>query len=142
MTLRLTLALLVALLSLPVLAATVVVTVGPGLVFVPSTQNITAGDTIQWQFAQGGHSTTSNATSGPDAWDSTVLAMGQTFSHTFNNVGSFPYYCSVHSSANGSTMNGVINVAAPAPVAPAMSTILLITLATVLSAVGVLMMRR
>ena len=68
-----------------------------------STTVITEGDTVQWNWQSGTHSTTSGTCSGPGTctvsgtWDSTVLsAPNSTFSFTFNNDGSFPYYCQVH----------------------------------------------
>jgi len=69
-----------------------------------STTVINVGDTVQWNWVSGTHSTTSGTCSSgcsPDGtWDSTILsAPSGTFSFTFNNVGSFPYYCRVHLSS-------------------------------------------
>src|SRR5712691_2231229 len=67
-----------------------------------STTVINEGDTVQWNWQSGTHSTTSGTCSGPGSctasgiWDSTVLSAPNTFSFTFNNSGSFPYYCQVH----------------------------------------------
>jgi plastocyanin len=94
-------------------AATTNVTVGPLLAFNPSSVTIAPGDTVQWNWVGAFHSSTSNATSGPEFWDSGVISAG-TFSHTFSTVGDWPYYCSLHSSPTGTAMNGVVHVVAAA----------------------------
>lgn len=94
------------------------VTVGPGISFSPSTVTIVPGETVTWTFAGVPHSTTSNATSGVDAWDSgIVFTTGATFAHTFSTAGSHPYYCLVHSSPTSTMMNGVVIVVPPTPTA-------------------------
>ncbi len=81
------------------------------------TTNITAGDTVTWSVSGGFHTVTqcnTGHTSCPIAggFDSSSLEQGQTFAHTFSDVGSFDYYCAFHPS----DMFGVINVsAAPTP---------------------------
>lgn len=61
---------------------------------------INLGDTITWVWTNGTHSTT--ATPGQlESWDSGVHSAGFTFSHTFNNLGTYNYYCTVHSSSIG-----------------------------------------
>ena len=98
--------------------ATQNVNVGPGLSFSPSTVTVLPGETVVWTFQSAFHSTTSNATSGPEFWDSGIAdAAGQTFSHTFNTPGTYPYYCKVHSSPTGTMMNGVVIVAPATPTA-------------------------
>lgn len=87
------------------------VDVGPGMQFNPSSLAILQGDTVYWRFIDGSsHTTTSDATTGPETWDSGVLNEFDEFSHTFFLAGSYPYHCSVHSSPGGSAMNGVITV--------------------------------
>ncbi len=84
------------------------VQVGPGGTFSfvdqksgTSTTTIHVGDTVQWVWVSGFHSTTSGACSGactPDGkWDSGA-GSGMQFSHTFSQAGSFPYFCTVHQS--------------------------------------------
>jgi plastocyanin len=100
----------------PLPAADRVVNVGQngGLVFADqqaggSTTTIAAGTTVQWVWVSGFHSTTSGTCSGtctPDgSWDSGA-GSGMTFSHTFNQAGTFPYFCSVH----GAMMTGTVVV--------------------------------
>jgi plastocyanin len=91
-------------------AADFTVNVGPGMTFNPNSITIQQGDTVTWHFLEGNHSTTSNATTGVDAWDSGVLPEDSDFSHTFFTSGNHPYYCKVHSSAGGFAMNGSVIV--------------------------------
>jgi plastocyanin len=91
------------------------VTVGPGMQFVPSDLTIVQGDTVTWNFVDNNHTTTSDATTGPETWDSGVLNEFDSFSHTFFIAGDYPYHCAVHSSAGGSAMNGTIHVEGFAP---------------------------
>src|ERR1051325_11780311 len=72
-------------------AATVTVTVGNNcLCFNPASVTIHPGDTVQWTWSSSGHSSTSGNPCSPNGlWDSGILNQGQTFSHTFNSVGSF-----------------------------------------------------
>jgi plastocyanin len=87
------------------------------------TTTITVGRTVEWQWGSANHSTTSgtcdatNCIPGPvfgEIWNSAVHSPPFTFTHTFNNVGTFTYFCSVH----GVLMQGLVNVLpAPAPAA-------------------------
>jgi plastocyanin len=75
---------------------------------------IHVGDTVEWVWDQGFHSTTS--VSGiAESWDSTAMAAaGQTFDHTFTHLGDFSYYCVIHGADNGngtaSGMSGIVHV--------------------------------
>jgi len=63
---------------------------------------ITAGDTVQWDSAPDNrsHNVTSYAetTPGTPDWQSDILrsSAANTYSHAFNSVGTFTYYCSLH----------------------------------------------
>lgn len=94
------------------------VDIGPGMLFNPSTVNAQVGDTVTWTFRESNHTTTSDAVAGPDAWNSGVQAPLATFSHTFVNAGTHPYYCQIHSFPGGTFMNGVIQVEAAPPPPP------------------------
>jgi len=96
-------------------AATVTVTVGNNcLCFSPSSVMIHPGDTVQWTWSSTGHSTTSGSPGMPNGiWDSGILNQGATFSHTFNTVGSFPYYCTPHGAC--CNMVGTVTVSNPSP---------------------------
>lgn len=104
-------ALVAILLPFAAFGATTTVAVGPGLSFTPSSVTVAPGDTVQWNFF-GFHTTTSDTSTGPEVWDSGIMGSGS-FSHTFNTAGDWPYYCSLHSTPGGTTMNGVVHVVAP-----------------------------
>ena len=96
--------------------ATVMVTVAPGgdLSFSPSSVTIHPGDTVQWNWDDNDHSSTSGMPGSPNGlWDSGILNHGATFSHTFNTAGSFPYYCIPHGQCCG--MTGTVTVSNPTP---------------------------
>jgi plastocyanin/elongation factor P hydroxylase len=84
----------------PATAATVNVWVGGSrpligpIDFAPSSVTIHPGDQVKWVWLTSGHSTTSGRPGMPNGiWDSGVRSQGATFTHTFNSVGTFPYYC-------------------------------------------------
>ncbi len=100
----------------PAPAGTRVVHVGQGggMTFVDaqsgsSTTTISMGTTVHWVWDSGIHSTTSGTCSGPctpnGIWDSGA-GSGMTFDRTFNQAGSFPYFCTVH----GAAMTGTVVV--------------------------------
>src|SRR5688572_10256156 len=104
---------LMALTAISLKAADVTVQVVNPMSFDPAAVTINAGDTVTWSFQPGGtHTTTSDATSGPEVWDSGFRSSG-TFSHTFNTPGAHEYYCVLHSTAGGTSMNGVVIVNPP-----------------------------
>jgi plastocyanin len=93
---------------------TVQVGAGGGNAFVDqqslnSTSTINVGDTIEWVWVSGFHSTTSGTCTatcaGDGKWDSGV-GTGMTFRHTFTQTGAFPYFCLSH----GAMMQGMVNV--------------------------------
>jgi plastocyanin len=72
---------------------------------------ITVGQTVEWQWVSGLHSTTSgncpNNFCSPDGvWSSTNENPPFTFTHTFDQVFTYNYYCMIH----GAMMQGAINV--------------------------------
>ena len=98
-------------------ATTVTVTVGNNcLCFSPSSVTIHPGDTVQWTWSSTGHSSTSGSPGMPSGlWDSGILNQGATFSHTFNSVGSFPYYCTPHGACCGMVGTVMVVSATPTP---------------------------
>ena len=95
-------------------AATTTVMVGAdGFSFFPTSVTIDVGDTVEWTWSAGGHSSTSGTPGNPDGfWDSGILNQGATFSHTFPAAGSFPYFCTPHAFMG---MVGSVTVSAPTP---------------------------
>lgn len=123
-------------------AATVDVTVGPGLSFNPPSVTIAPGDSVRWVWAGAAHTSTSDLTSGAEVWSSGTLVSGN-FSHTFNTVGDWHYYCALHSVPGGTAMNGVVHVATLTPVVtPALSKGTLSLLIAALLLVGFVALRR
>jgi plastocyanin len=72
------------------------------LAFDPGTLIVTVGTTVTWVNDDG---TTHTVTADGGAFDSGHLAAGATFQFTFDQVGDFPYHCSIHT-----TMHGIISV--------------------------------
>jgi len=63
--------------------------------FQPLELRIHAGEKVTWVNCEDTpQSHTSTADAG--AWESPVLAQGQAFSRTFDQVGTFPYHCAIH----------------------------------------------
>jgi len=103
----------------PASAATFNVWVGAshpliGYFFSPSSVTIHPGDQVMWTWASSGHSTTSGRPGMPtDIWDSGVRSQGATFTHTFNSVGTFPYYCKV--TPYNEVGQVIVTIATPTP---------------------------
>lgn len=74
-----------------------------------STTTIHAGQTVQWIWTSGTHSTTSGTCSlgcaADGLWDSGILN-NTSFEHAFPTAGTFPYFCQVH----GNMMLGTVIV--------------------------------
>jgi plastocyanin len=66
--------------------------------FSPAQLEIDVGDTVIWtQRDFEGHTTASDT----GVWSSPLLFVGQTFSHTFTEAGTFPYHCVPHPDMRG-----------------------------------------
>ena len=81
---------------------------------------IQVGTTVTW-LNQGKvtHTTTSGRPPEPTGlWNSGNLSKGQSSSHTFNQVGTFPYYCKFHSGTMRATITVVKSLAEHTPSAP------------------------
>jgi plastocyanin len=94
------------------------VAVGPGgsFSFSPSTLTIRVGDTVVWTWMTSGHTVTSgsgcvanNVFCSPNdvGCGNNPSNAGFTYSHTFNTIGTFPYFCVPHC---GAGMIGTITV--------------------------------
>ncbi len=67
-----------------------------GFAFVPATVTISKGTTVIWTQKDSAPHTVK----GTD-FVSGTLSQGQTFSHTFNETGTFNYVCSIHTTMTG-----------------------------------------
>lgn len=82
--------------------------------FLPAQLDVYIGDTVRFVWTGSiPHTATSDATSGPDSWDSGLLGQGAIFDVVLNEPGSHPYYCTPHGGPGGIGMAGVINASAP-----------------------------
>ncbi len=61
----------------------------------PAVTTIPIGDSVQWHWLTGTHTTTSRTGVG-DSWNSGTHTAGDTFTHTFDVAGTFTYECLVH----------------------------------------------
>lgn len=70
--------------------------------FQPQTLTIAVGDTVRWVNGDGTyHTTTSRGEDGAangDLWQGILGSEGATYEHTFDEVGTFPYFCQPHAS--------------------------------------------
>ncbi len=64
-----------------------------GFAFNPASLTVTVGTLVTWT---NNDSVTHTVTSDTGVWDSGQIISGQTFSHTFNQTGTFSYHCSIH----------------------------------------------
>ncbi len=89
--------------------------------FSPQDLTIEVGDTVTWTNLDS-VSHTATSTSGPASFDSGFLAIGDTFSFTFDTAGTYEYFCEPHPNMIGSiTVTAAAATAAPSASAPAVS---------------------
>jgi len=73
--------------------------------FGPDDISISVGDTITWTNDEAGVGHTTASDDG--IWASDLLNPGDTFEQTFNEAGTFTYFCSIHPSMTATiTVNG------------------------------------
>jgi plastocyanin len=69
-----------------------------GLAFNPSALTIVKGANVTWT---NDDTTTHTVTSDTGVFESGNLSPGNSFTHQFNDTGTFPYHCSIHTSMKG-----------------------------------------
>ena len=77
-------------------AQTVHVVEARDFVFVPENVNVAVGDTIEWQWIEGSHTTTSDSTSGQNVWDAPLNVANQVFRFVITAPGVHHYVCTPH----------------------------------------------
>lgn len=83
--------------------------------FQPESRTVKVGDVVRWTFAGEPHTVTSGAPGALDGrFDSGIKNPGDSFQVTFNDAGTFPYFCKIHAEQ----MFGTIVVRAAATPAP------------------------
>lgn len=80
---------------------TAVVEAADGNVFEPATITVNVGDTVTWRNTDDVPHT---STSDDEVWDSGALATGEEFSFTFEEAGTFPYFCAFHPGMEGTVV--------------------------------------
>jgi len=70
------------------------------LAYSPDTLTVAAGTTVTWENTDTGIAHT--ATSDEDVWTSGTLNEGDEFSFTFDEAGTFAYFCTIHPDMTGS----------------------------------------
>ena len=77
--------------------------------FFPKDIEILIGDTVRFSWTgEIPHTTTSDATSGMDVWDSGLFGEGHVYDVIISSVGDHPYYCVPHGGPGGIGMAGSI----------------------------------
>lgn len=73
--------------------------------YYPNPINVNAGDSIVWTNSDNDiHSVTSGSDEGPSIgqeFDSGIIGSGKSFTHKFENLGTYEYFCSMHPSMVG-----------------------------------------
>lgn len=64
--------------------------------FIPADIEIAVGDTVEWQWVSGLHTTTSDSTTGQNVWDAPIDASNQTFRFVISAPGVHNYVCTPH----------------------------------------------
>ena len=72
-----------------------------GFKFVPAALKIKKGTIVTWRNDDGATHTVESSDKNNKVLLSEELGDGDTFTHTFNDVGSFSYICGIHSSMKG-----------------------------------------
>lgn len=70
-----------------------------GHTFDPPEVRIKAGQAVEWRWVAGSHNVVSGATCTPDGKftsGSSTVGPGSKFAHTFDQPGTYPYYCDPH----------------------------------------------
>lgn len=81
--------------------------------FTPSNLNVSVGDTIEWVWQNGTHTTTSTSVpSGASNWDAPMSTTSRSFKYIISTAGVYNYWCTIHAPA----MAGTINASSVLPV--------------------------
>lgn len=74
--------------------------------FTPSNLNVSVGDTIEWVWQNGFHTTTSTSIpAGAATWDSPITTSSTTFEYVITAPGIYNYWCTIHAPAMAATIN-------------------------------------
>jgi plastocyanin len=76
------------------------------LAFNPSNLTISHGTTVTWKNGDAVNHQVASAIGSTDTYNSSFIAAGGTYSHTFATAGTFTYYCTIHG-VDGSPPTGM-----------------------------------
>ena len=73
--------------------------------FQPNSITVSAGDAVTWINEDSvSHTVTGDKTGAGDDFESGTMKPGQQFTHVFDQAGTFPYHCSIHTSMKGTVV--------------------------------------
>ncbi len=84
-----------------------------GFQFIPMNVDIVVGDTVEWHWVDGSHTTTSDSTTGQNVWDAPLSSSQPVFSIVITSPGIHHYHCIPHQSLG---MVGTITATTPTSV--------------------------
>lgn len=68
--------------------------------FSPSSFSATVGDTVEWEWVNGGHTTTSTSVpAGAASWSNPMNSSSTTFKYVITKAGTYNYWCAIHTTA-------------------------------------------
>ena len=75
--------------------------------FSPSSFSATVGDTVEWQWVSGTHTTTSlTIPGGAASWNNNITSSSTKFDYVITTAGTYNYWCAIHTTS----MEGSFNV--------------------------------
>jgi plastocyanin len=84
--------------------------------FSPATINVMVGDTIQWTWVSGSHTTTSTSVpAGAATWDASInsISPNTSFTYVVTAIGTYTYHCTFHSSTMTGNFSATAATSAP-----------------------------
>lgn len=76
--------------------------------FTPDDITVPIGTDVTFKWISGSHTTTSDATSGPDFWNAPMDNGNQFYTETIDQGGAHRYYCIPHGGPGGAGMSGIV----------------------------------
>lgn len=74
--------------------------------FTPANLNVSVGDTVEWDWQTGSHTTTSTSVpAGASGWDWPISTSSRTYKYIVTVAGTYNYWCSIHAPAMAATIH-------------------------------------
>jgi plastocyanin len=81
------------------------------LAFSPPSMNVIVGDTIQWFWVSGNHTTTSDSVpAGAATWNSNINSTTPIFNYIVTQPGTYNYHCALHAQMTGTFTATVVGI--------------------------------